>query len=176
MNFFSSLIQYFFDMQLAKQKEKMREMGLRAAEKGRKFAISLILYWMATALVYSSLVLGVIELGLQIERGNGLSFSGLMVSACILFVLGFVFMMVGLRIGTGPVIVKNETSESSTEWESAARGADSAACNFQIPDEVKNLLEEITLHYLREFADKIKGGKSKKSTADSSSPAEPTNS
>jgi|GEM_PF-4648976 len=60
------------------------------AARGKRYAVSFAALALAGLFLFTSFVLAVIELGLQIDRGE-LAYSGLMVSATILFAISALF-------------------------------------------------------------------------------------
>ena len=102
MNALILLAQAFFDHQARTHAERLKEAGLRAAETGRRMAFAGVFFALAGVFVFAAILISVIELGLQIERESGLGYSGLMVSATLLFVIGLFASLIGWLVGREP--------------------------------------------------------------------------
>ena len=89
------LAQAFFDHQARAQTENLKVAGLRAAEVGRRMAIAGVLFSLMGAFVFAAILIMLIDLGLQIDRGHGVIFSGLMISGSILILIGLVAAFAG---------------------------------------------------------------------------------
>lgn len=96
------LAQSFFDQQTRTQTENLKLAGLRAAEIGRRMAIAGVFFSLAGAFVFSAILITFIDLGLQIDRGHGVGFSGLMISSSILILVGVLAAFAGWLIGKDP--------------------------------------------------------------------------
>lgn len=94
MNPLALLIQAFLNNQVHNQTERLREAGMRAAVTGRRVAIAGAFISLAALFFFCGTLLAIIELGLQVDRGNGISFSGLMLSSTILVFIGLIFLFV----------------------------------------------------------------------------------
>lgn len=134
MNPLGFLAQLFFEYQTQSQTERLREAGLRAAEKGRRMAITGVCFAIAGLFFFSGLMIAIIDLGLQIDRGAGLSFSGLMVSAFITILAGLLCVFSGWLSGREP-------REIAPPPPPPPRPA----------NELKDLLEELAVLFLRDF-------------------------
>jgi hypothetical protein len=135
----SLLMQAFFDHQTREQGERFREAGMRAAEKGRRMALAGVFFALAGAFFFSGLMVALIDLGLQIDRGNGVSYSGLMLSATLIVVFGLMSVFAGWLCGRDPVA------------EVALRMAPPPP---PPQSELRLLLEQIAVIFLKEFMTK----------------------
>ncbi|MBX3040402.1 MAG: hypothetical protein KF789_06805 [Bdellovibrionaceae bacterium] len=150
MNLVGLLIQAFFDHQARTQAERFREAGLRAAEKGRRFAIAAVFYALSGAFFFSGLLIALIDLGLQIDRGDGVGFSGLMLSTTLLIVIGLLSVLIGWLCGRDPQPVQAPASEPP--------------CSSS---ELKNLVEELAVVFLKDFTESQKARRARDSRSDS---------
>ncbi|CAN5432736.1 hypothetical protein BH10BDE1_BH10BDE1_05220 [soil metagenome] len=96
------LAQAFFDHQARAQTENLKVAGLRAAEVGRRMAIAGVLFSLMGAFIFAAILIMLIDLGLQIDRGHGVIFSGLMISGSILILIGLVAAFAGWLVGRDP--------------------------------------------------------------------------
>lgn len=133
MNLLTLLLQAFFDHQARSQADRLREAGLRAAEKGRRVALAAVFLSLAAAFFFSGLLVALIDLGLQIDAGQGVGFSGLMVSASLLWLLGLISAFAGWLIARDP--------KAPPAPEPAPRPR----------DELRETLEELALMFLKDF-------------------------
>lgn len=129
------ILQSFFDHQTRMQTERFRDAGLKAAEKGRRWAIAAALLAVAAAFFFSGVLVALIDLGLQIDRQNGISFSGLMISASLLFLIALILGVIAGFAGRDP--------QGSTVF---------AASPPPPRNELRDTLEEIAVMFLKEFA------------------------
>lgn len=149
MNLLSMLAQIFFDHQARLQADRLREAGLRAAERGRQMAIAGALFTVMGAFVFSGLLVAIIDLGLQIDRHDGLTFSGLMVSASLLILLGLISGFSGWLIGREPREVATAAPPPPPRPES----------------ELKGLLEELAVMFLKDFTQSQRESRAKAAAA-----------
>ena len=133
MNGFIFIAQAFMDYQTRLQTEKIKSAGLRAAEMGRRLAFAGIVFALAMLLLFSSVLLAVIDLGLQIDKHNGISFSGLMTSATLLAVLALIAAAIGWFVGRD------------------AKHVPIAEPGPAATSELRTLLETIAITLLKEF-------------------------
>lgn len=133
MNALILLAQAFFNHQTQLQSTRLKEAGHRAAETGRRIAIAGIFYALASALIFAALLISVIDIGLQIDRSHGVSFSGLMISSMLLIVIALFSIFSGWISSRD---TKTETHESVPE---APRS------------ELRPLLEAVAIGMLKEF-------------------------
>lgn len=136
MNILVLLLQAFFDQQARNQTDRLREAGVRAAEKGRRVATAGVFILLAVAFFFSALLIGLIDLGLQIDRGNGIAYSGLMVSTTILIILALVAIFAGWLVSREPAVVEAPPRRPAPT------------------DDLRQALEEIAVMFLREFKDR----------------------
>lgn len=147
----ATLIQFFFDFQARQQTDRLRIAGIRAAEKGRRMAMAGALYTLAGAFVFSGLLIAIIDLGLQIDRGAGVGYSGLMFSATILMFLALVSGFAGWLAGRDPAVM---TAIAAAELAGAGIAADGTPLRPR--NELRDVLEEIATMFLRDFLEKQK--------------------
>jgi hypothetical protein len=68
------------------------------AARGRLFAVSFLMLALCALFLFSGILLALVELGLQIDRGE-IAYSGLMISSTILLAFSFVFGLVSFLLG-----------------------------------------------------------------------------
>lgn len=102
MQLLSLLFQGFFDHQARAQADRLRDAGLKAAEKGRRMAIGILFFSLAGAFGFSALLIGMIDWGLQIDKGDGITYSGLMISATVLGAIAFLAGFTGWFLSRDP--------------------------------------------------------------------------
>lgn len=95
MNPLGLLLQAFLNGQVHEQTDRLREAGARAAVAGRRVAIAGAFVSVAAIFFFCGILLGIIDLGLQVDRGLGISFSGLMLSSTILVFIGLISVFAG---------------------------------------------------------------------------------
>lgn len=128
MNALILLAQAFFNHQTQTQTEQLKQAGHRAAEMGRRMAIAAVFFAVAGAFFFAGLLISVIDLGLQIDRGHGVVFSGLMISSVIVFAIGLFSVFAGWLCSRNPkavappVPVTPPASELRTMLEAIAVG------------------------------------------------------
>lgn len=137
MNILMLLLQAFFDQQARNHADRLRDAGLRAAEKGRRVATAGVFVLLAVGFFFSALLIGLIDLGLQIDRGNGVSYSGLMISTTILVILALVSLFVSWIVSREPSVAAEPPPR---------RAAPS--------DDLRQALEEVAVMFIREFKDR----------------------
>jgi hypothetical protein len=96
------LAQAFFDHQTRTQTQNLKDAGLRAAITGRRMAIAGVFFAIAGAFVFSAIIVTAVDIGLQIDRSHAVTFSGLMVSAILLLLVGFFSAFAGWLAGREP--------------------------------------------------------------------------
>lgn len=150
MNLFTLLMQAFLDRQAREHTERLREAGLRAAEKGRKLAIAGACLSLAAAFMFSAVVVFAIEAGLQFDRGNGLTYSGLMISATILGTIALLAALTGVLFASSNSEVKVNTQSPPPRSHHS---------------ELKDVLEDIAIQLLKQFAQSQRAGSQTPPTA-----------
>lgn len=150
MNGLILLAQAFFDHQAHAQAENLKIAGLRAAEMGRRMALAGVFFALGGVVLFSALLIALIDLGLQIDRGNGVGFSGLMISASILLAMALVAFFTGWLVGRDP---KSETTHAPPPPPPTS--------------ELRPLLEAVAVSLLKEFLE-AQRAKSHRSNEDSS--------
>ena len=139
MNSLTLLAQAFFDHQARSQAENLKAAGLRAAEKGRRMALAGVFFALGGAIIFSALLIALIDLGLQIDRENGIGFSGLMISSTILLIMAL------LAFGAGGLIGRDPKIEAAPEVKAAPPQS-----------ELRPLLEAVAVTLLKEFLESHK--------------------
>ncbi|MGZ3710374.1 MAG: hypothetical protein ACXVBE_01405, partial [Bdellovibrionota bacterium] len=84
------------------ESQSMMEAGAAMAEKSKRVAILLVGLFFSSIFLIAGIVVAVLELGTQIDRGNGIHYSGIMISATILLALGGT--IVALSVFCGPKV------------------------------------------------------------------------
>lgn len=143
MNLFALLMHSFFDRQAREQSERFREAGLRAAEKGRQIAIASALFAVMGAFLFAAAVVFAIEMGLQFDRGLGVTYSGLMVSASILGVFALVSGFAGFLIASMDPSVRRPASPPPPPPRS---------------HELRDTLEDLAIQLLKQFVQSQRAG------------------
>jgi hypothetical protein len=128
------LAQSFFDHQARTQTENLKLAGLRAAEMGRRMAIAGVFFSLTGAFVFSAILIIFIDFGLQIDRAQGVTFSGLMISSSILILIGAISAFVGWLIGKDPKPVQAPPPPAASPL-----------------TELRPLLEAVAVSLLKEF-------------------------
>lgn len=82
------------------ESQSMMEAGAAMAEKSKRVAVILVSLFFSSIFLIAGIVVAVLELGAQIDRGNGIHYSGIMISATILLGLGA--GIVALAVFCGP--------------------------------------------------------------------------
>lgn len=82
------------------ESQSMMQAGQAMAEKSKRVAIVMIGGFFATLFFISAVIVAVIELGNQIERGAKIYYSGLMISATIFVGIGIFLLALGILVGT----------------------------------------------------------------------------
>jgi hypothetical protein len=99
MNWVSLLLQLLALRRGVHESHSMLETARLYAEKGKRAAAALVVALLAALFFFASLVVAVLEIGLQIDRHNGLAYSGLMVSATIFAGLGLALLLGAWLVG-----------------------------------------------------------------------------
>ena len=136
MNGLILLAQAFFNHQTRAQTENLKVAGLKAAEMGRRMALAGVFFALGGAIIFSALLIALIDLGLQIDRENGIGFSGLMISSTILLVMALIAFITGWFVGRDP---KDEPTHTSSPPPPQS--------------ELRPLLEAVAVSLLKEFLD-----------------------
>lgn len=102
-------------------------------ERGRSLIVAAVLWLVAGLMIFASLVIFCIELGLQIDSGLYFTFTGLVISSLILFSIAFVLFVAGLII-----------SKRKKEVEPPPPKLDPA-------DELKKAIFDVAISFIQEF-------------------------
>jgi hypothetical protein len=81
------------------ESQSMMEAGAAMADKSKRVAVLLVGLFFSSIFLISGIVVAVLELGTQIDRGNGIHYSGIMISATILLVLGAGIVLLSVFCG-----------------------------------------------------------------------------
>lgn len=84
------------------ESQTMVETAQAMAEKSKRVAILLVGLFFSSIFLIAGIVVAVLELGTQIDRGNGIHYSGIMISATILLFLGLA--IVAFAVFSGPKV------------------------------------------------------------------------
>jgi hypothetical protein len=101
MNWISLLLQVMTLRRSLNESRSMVDSARDFADRGKRTVTSVLLMLLGALFLFSSLLIAVIELGLEIDRG-AISYSGLMVSATILLVIAGFFVLAGWLVGRVP--------------------------------------------------------------------------
>lgn len=144
MSSLTLLLQFFFDQRARRHVDRFREASIKAVEKGRRLAIAGAFFTLAGAFFFSGLLLGLIDLGLQIDRQNGVSYSGLMISATILTVIGLACVLIGWICGRDvPAITMAAAPPPPL-----------------VRNDLRDALENLAVMFIREFQEQRKASRS----------------
>lgn len=98
MNWISLLLQLLALRKTAHHSSAMLDAAKNMAERGKRTFVSVMVLVMSGLFFFSALLVAVIDLGLQIDRDGALSYSGLMISATILLVIGLLLVVVSMLV------------------------------------------------------------------------------
>jgi putative copper export protein len=144
MNWISLILQFLSLRKSMQESRAMIEALQNALERAKRFLMGFLGIFFAAVLLFSGFLVAVIELGLQIDRDGHLSYSGLMVSATILFALGLILALLSLLLARSHRgAVEPEPRQESRE------------------DKIRELVEEFLVVFLTQLAtrkDQGKGG------------------
>jgi hypothetical protein len=135
MNWISLVLQLITLRRSFEEAHSVTETARHYAERGKRALVSVLVMSIAALFWFSALLIAVIELGLQIDRGNGIFYSGLMVSATILVVLGLILMGMAYLVGRGESAPPPPPPSASPRAE-----------------RIKDLLEDFLASFLRQLA------------------------
>ena len=99
MNWISLLLQLLTLRRSLNESRSMVDTAREHLDRGKRTLTSVLLMMLGSLFLFSSLLIAVIELGLEIDRGQGIQYSGLMISATILFVIAGSFVLAGWLVG-----------------------------------------------------------------------------
>jgi hypothetical protein len=111
------------------------ESARNVAEKGKRAVVSFFFLSLAALFFFSGLIVAVLEVGLQIEGGMGMRYSGLMVSSTILFGLGLLLCAVGW------ILSRASSPPAAPQRQASSR-----------EERIKDLLEEFLVSFLSRLA------------------------
>ena len=146
MNWITLLLQLFALRKTAQESSNLVNAAKNIAERGKRTAISFSVLGLAFLLFYSALMVAVIDIGLQLDRAGSVSYSGLMISATILFVLGLVLLATGLFVGRVAHAPAERAPPRTGERE----------------DRIKDLLETFLVNFLSRMVSKGNPGEPKR--------------
>lgn len=145
LNVILSLVQMYLEKDKKSSADQIREEIMKITDKGKSIAIASILWLLAALFIFSGLVLFVIEIGLQIDKGIYFVFSGLVVSSLILAFISLTCVLVSL-------FVLKETPVKKPEPDPVP--ADPM-------DQLKHLAYDMALMFLVEFKNNYEKSRSK---------------
>lgn len=99
MNWISLILQLLALRRGMHESASMAETAKLYAERGKRAVAAALVGAVAALFFFSGILVAVLEAGLQIDRGGGLAYSGLMVSATILAGLGLLLVGAAWLIG-----------------------------------------------------------------------------
>lgn len=102
MSWISLLLQLLTLRRSFHESRSMVDAAREYAERGKRALASVLLMLLAALFLFSALLIAVVELGLEIDRGAGIQYSGLMISSTILCVISFGFLLAGWLVGRSP--------------------------------------------------------------------------
>jgi hypothetical protein len=135
MSWLSLLLQLLALRKGLHESRSMAETARYYAEKGKRTLAAFLAAAIAALFFFAALLVAVIELGLQIDRGSSLYYSGLMGSATIL--AGFGLLLAGVAYGLGRSVPAASPVPSA--------GSPRA-------ERIKDLLEEFLVSFLSQLA------------------------
>lgn len=133
MNWVSLILQLFTLRRSLAESHSMVESAKQFAERGKRTVTAMLITAVAALFFFASLLVAVLEIGFQIDRGEGIYYSGLMVSATILFAICAALLLAAYLVGRGvpaPTLPPPESMNPRTE-------------------RIKDLLEEFLASFLR---------------------------
>lgn len=133
INLFLSLVQMYLESNSKSAIDTSRDFLSNFKERGKDYAIAFVTFFLAALFIFAGLVLFIVELGLQIDKGLFFSFSGLMISSSLLIGTSVFFICLSLFVLREP----KEKQEQKP--------------NEQPADELKKEVYNIALMFLREF-------------------------
>jgi hypothetical protein len=116
MNWISLLLQVLTLRRSLNESRSMVDSARDFADRGKRTLASVLLMMMGALFLFSSLLIAVVELGLEIDRGV-IQYSGLMISATILLVISGGFFAAGWLVGRSQPAAKNPPPSSSPRAE-----------------------------------------------------------
>lgn len=138
MNWISLLIQIFALRKTANESHALIDAAKAMAERGKRTFVSFLVLALSALFFFSALLVAIIDLGLQIDKNGFLSYSGLMISATILSVIGLLLVMLSLLVARmEPVTVERVQPRSSAR-----------------EDRIKDLLEGFLVSFLNRLGSK----------------------
>lgn len=137
MNWISLAIQFLSARRAMLESHAVIEAAQAMAERAKRYAVSTVGILVALFLYVCALVVGVIEIGLQIEAQAFPHFSGLFVSALIFFVIGSILVLISLLFSLS---VARVDPPKKPEPQLGPRA-----------EQVKDLLEEFIVVFLSDF-------------------------
>lgn len=143
INLFLSLVQMYLESNSKSAIDTSRDFLSSFKERGKDYAVAFVTFFLAALFIFAGLVLFIIELGLQIDKGMFFYFSGLMISSSILIGTSVFFILISLFILKDP---KEKQGQKP---------------NDQSADELKKEVYNIALMFLREFKDNHNKSKAK---------------
>lgn len=135
MNWISLILQLFALRRSLHDSQSMVEAARQYAERGKRAVAATLVAGLAGLFLFSGILVAVIEAGLEIDRGGGIRYSGLMVSATILAGIGLVILLWAWQLG-----------RSSPPPPPPPRAPESPRT-----ERIKDLLEEFAVSFLQQL-------------------------
>lgn len=85
------------------ESQTLIEAGQQMAARGKRYAASFLLLGLSALFLFSGILLAIIDLGLQIDRAEGVGYSGLMVSSTILLAISVLFALFSYLLGKSEI-------------------------------------------------------------------------
>lgn len=115
------------------------------AEKGKNLLFLSLGALLACVFFLAAIILFSIEIGMQIERGSGIYFSGLMASVCILLVCGALVLFLGFLPKWKAQSIKEERARATSHRE----------------ERIKEVLEVFVVEFLSNLSQQSRAGHKK---------------
>lgn len=134
MHWISLLFQFINLRKNLDESKAILEAAKAIAEKAKRYLITFVGLIFAVFFLITSLVLAIIEIGLQIDSQSFLHFSGLMISSTILAGIGICVLLISLLLGQATNAVLPQEKHHPKE------------------DQIKELLEEFIITFLTKLS------------------------
>ncbi len=135
INLFLSLVQMYLESNSKSASDSSKDFLSQFKDRGKDYALAFMMLFLAALFIFAGFVLFIVEMGLQVEKGMFFSFSGLIISSCILICISVFCVLVSL------IVAKEPKSKPESKHQD------------QPADELKREAYNIALMFLREFKD-----------------------
>lgn len=137
MNWTSLILQIFSFHKSMNESKAVIEAAQRMAAKGKNLTIFALASLLSLFFILSGVVTFIIEFGLQMDRGNALHLSGLVISSILFISIGATILL------ASSILLKKPNMEIEIE-EPSKKPSDNS-------DKIKELLEEFILVFLSQM-------------------------